>query len=448
MASIKISDLTDFPTPLGTDYIPIVDATVDVTKRVYLSNLGAALSGILTVAYGVPYLYLPLGWNTVWEAAKAASGVTPCWLVGMGDSTMVGSNTTDYMSMPWLERVRARLLASYGLYADYYPSNYSVSGDAGFTGTPPWVATLDGGTVSWTRLGLSGTQQFSHVGNPQIVFTTPAACTALDVYDWENFAGTWQFTVTGALAGASAAKVGTASGAVTVVDDEPTLTVSVTNTNLTGRTRRIHCTGLDNTTHVVTCNTQSGANVMSVNGCATFNPSASTGIGFARLGMNGRQTPVAGAPGSTADYKAFEGRTGIDGTHDMGFPSAASLVIIQFGINEMQNAVSVATFRDRLDGLVGSWRRYVADCSILLIASHASAPYLGDMTSGQFTNALTWPPYVAAMAACAEANTCGFGNIHYKWGSDAVARGFLDTDNAHPNDVGHRDIANLIWQVL
>jgi hypothetical protein len=252
-----------------------------------------------------------------------------------------------------------------------------------------------------------------------ITFTTPYACTDIDIVYLDANAGTWNYAVDG---GGS---------------------TPVTNTGV-GYHKRIQLTGLANTTHTIVCGTQSAANVLMIAGCITYK-SRTSGIGFASTAVYGQTQDDAWGQlhGGPADKPSYLQGKGAAAT-GFGFPSQPSLAMLEYGINDCGNGVTVASFTDTLRRLIQALRRGQSRCSILLLGNCNPDAVNGDLTAGNFANSANWVQYLAAMQQTAAYFNCAFVNMHARWGETPLGQGFVNAGGAHPNNAGHADIASVL----
>ncbi len=389
---------------------------------------------------------IPDGWNAVWQSAKQDSVSTPAWAAFVGDSTMYGANTTNNLAKPWPALLESYLLGTYSRYGEYYPTSFSANAAAAigdtFNGTPPWTLTLNGASRSWGVLGIGSEVQLTG-GTPVLVFVSPISGTQVDVLHFENFAGTWQFTVDGANESSVAAAIG--AGSISQSYLAGVLTVTVTNTLAVGLTRRISVTGLDDAIHTVTCSTQSANNVMQVNGAAVV--SASAGLGFVFDAFTGKS--LSGFFGSNG-YGGFAWQGKYDGAHltGMGWPSQPNLFCLQHGINDCAIGRTIQQFTDDLQRAITAIRTGRADASILIIGACNPGADSDVNPGSRFNNYANWSSFLQAMYDLSLLNDCAFINIHRRWGNNPAAQGFVSTTNAHPTDAGHADILTAVQVIL
>lgn len=380
--------------------------------------------------------YLPKGWDTEWQSAKTNLASTPAWITFFGDSVTVGANTSDWNVNPFAQLIRTNLLNTYSKYADFYPTTYSAawatSVSETFNGTPPWVVNKTSGLVwnthAWNK--LPGYNASSVVA--EMTFTTPYACTSLDILYMDYTSGTWTYTVdAGSPVTVTTIKGGTGSDAVI---------------------KRISLTGLANTTHTIVLGNSSGANVGLYLGIVTY--AGSTGIGFANFGYGA---------GSLNDYSGSttwpnEDRvtffSGVNpqslpfgNTYTFSIPTQPQLAIIAFGINDCVSSVSTVTFSSILGRYITALRLGNPNASILLLGNCMPNTAHSDVISG-VSNGINFPNYTAVMLTQAQANNCAFVNINERWGQTPAGQQFMKRNDVHPTNVGHVDIANLINTII
>jgi lysophospholipase L1-like esterase len=228
-------------------------------------------SQILSTPKNPGYL-LPDGWSDGWLAAKAAAGATPATILFIGDSIMVGGGSTDIINKNLMSRIKASLSASIPTYADFWgyaSSSKTAYAGAGTPANAPFQDPLNAYTSAYPGSAHDGgwtrTLQFTGTGaNAASTFTTPYACTDLDIVYLDLTAGTWQYRV----------------------DGGTLVTVRQAGNGFTqGCVNQIQLTGLASTTHTIDFGWQSANSVMLIQGVATY-PSgraATAGLGYGRL---------------------------------------------------------------------------------------------------------------------------------------------------------------------
>jgi hypothetical protein len=388
-----------------------------------------------------PYLYLPDGWDTAWVAAKAAAGATPAQILFLGDSIPTGQQCSDWKkSYPHL--VRESLRASLGgLHADYFPAwGLSAIAAAGpLPGTPPWsienVLGTSSGAVDnfgWHRISYNtaaGASTYYHQ-----TFTSPDACTAMDLFYVDFNSGTWVYSVDG---GAD---------------------VTVTNTNAGSTTlapvKRISLSGLASATHTIAVGKQSAVSVCLPIGVAEYpGGTAGGGLSLARYTAGGVTLGqyITGSQFPTNRLEQLaglvpQGGGGVGRT--FGYPQQPHLLVLELGINDNNTGVAQATIFSALRRTIQAVRAGRAGASILLHVVCNPDAELSDNTSNLFTPA-NWPTFVGYLYQFAQAYNCAVLNTHAKWGETPVAQGFMTVaGNVHPIDAGHADIAGDLLKVL
>jgi hypothetical protein len=382
-----------------------------------------------------PWLVLPQGWDAVWTAAKAAAQTTPAWLVAVDNSVLSGAfANVDWNVNGCIAQLRTELLTNRGfaLYGDFWSLSMSVDFSPSYVGTPPWVIN-DTTNRSKSYSGYAGGAIWNaSMANPAATFTTPYACTAFD-FLWQNpyvaASNTWTYTVDG----------GPAQTIVTPASSSLYLT-------------RTRVTGLANTTHTIVITTQSTALTFYLYGIATypFNPATATGLGFANCHFQGQQALDFINSGNQPQkrYQIWQGAISGATPTGFGFPAAASLYLVELGLNDCSSIVGADLFETSLSFQIRAMRRAVTNCSILIIAASNPDGITSDVTSNLLTNPASWGQYVTTMQRVAAAHNCAFLNVNAKWGSTGVAQGFQQTNNIHPTQAGHNDLATLLKSIL
>jgi hypothetical protein len=432
---------------VGTGSITVVgpsSQTIDALTSWTINNQNASYTfqpngsnWVILPAYEPPinYLFAPDQWDKGWNNALRTSGSTPASVCVIGDSFTQGEpQTSDYMSKPFWALFRSNLLAKYTHGGDFYGVWYcsdfyvNVLGST-FAGTPPFVINTTGSGRQWAGGGF-GEQVWWTTGSIAgniLTFTTPYACTDIDIITVDYNSGNWTYTVDGG-----------ATQTVTIPsNDGSTL-------------RRTQITGLSNTTHTVVVTGQSGAQVFVPYGVATYK-TRTTGLRFGWTAVCGAAMPnyLIGQTPLVGSYTVWQGRSNATLT-GFGFPAAPDLFIIALGINDCQ----FSGFGMGLEGYQGALRKLCAcirrgnpGASILFVAHNNPSGDVSDVTT-PFVNARAWPLFIDRMLNIAIDFNCALVNLHAKWGETGVAQGFQIAGNPHPNDAGHADIAAVLNGIL
>jgi hypothetical protein len=373
------------------------------------------------------WLYLPDGWDAAWRSAKSASGTTPAWLTLIGDSVMMGPASSNYLTKNAFNLLRASLLKSYPLYADFYHTGQSIRAAGTFPGAVPWV--VNGSPANTLGHGYTWQGYFTGGGlpNPLMTFISPQAYTAYDIVYGKWYAAT---------------------NFVYNVDGGANQTNSIAGTDQFQHRVNVGLTGLASAAHAINIVSQAADYAATILGVSAY--TGANGLGFANLAMNGARLWALIMNGGQPTYHPdlFQGR--IDGSTPVGFgfPTQPALAIIQLGINDCQAFnLGPDLFARGLARLIGALRRGYANCSIVILASSFPDAVSSDVNSG-LLNPLTWPLYLAAMAQTAIAYNCAFVDLHAKWGGLGFGSGFQASNDLHPTDAGHADIANVLQGII
>lgn len=394
----------------------------------------------MTISYPAaiesPDLYLPAGWDTGWRAAKAKAFSVPASIAFLGDSYTQGINCSDILSKSYPELVRAGFFArGYDRHGDYYPVTHSQAwltneGNT-FTGTPPFAYNAAQGVPRWARWAYGQFGFFNSPltvpAGPELTFTSPDACTAMDIIYFQDGTGQGTFTY--------------------AVDGGSPVTVTVNQNNIQSR---ISLTGLSNATHTIVFAGQSATASLCILGVACYSGHAG-GLNVARIGYAGAATSdyTTQAGESPADkILLWQGSTDGGNTTGFGFPTQPALAVLAFGVNDCKNAVTIAAYQDVYRRFIQSFRRGCSDASVLLIANCNPDPNSND-SPVQFANAANYHTFLMAMYQMAQAYRCGFINFHTKWGQTPYSAGLTGNNTfPHPTDAGYRDMAETILEVL
>jgi len=372
------------------------------------------------------------GWNTTWEAAKSASSVSPAWISFIGDSVLAGGNCTDVDASGYYGLIRTYLLTKYSQYADFYSVTQSTANyGSSYPGTPPFVYNVTAG-LTFNIHGYNKAPGWSNTpATPSLTFTTPYACTDIDILYFDLTNGlSWSYNVD-------------AGGAVTVNTAEPA----------DQKVKRITLTGLSNSTHSIVFGDQTATNACIILGVATYK-SRTTGLGFARFAypaasandyINNTVWPTEDRISlfSGVNPQAIPPNT----TYTFGFPTQPHLAVIAFGINDCSNSISTTTFSTILQRFITALRNGRSNCSIILVGSCMPNTSHSDVLSG-VSNGSNWQNYIDKMKTLAQTNNCAFVNISERWGETPAGKQFMHTNNVHPYEVGHADIAGVLQRII
>jgi GDSL-like Lipase/Acylhydrolase family len=390
-----------------------------------------------------PYLYLPDGWDTGWQAAKAAAGATPAQIMFFGDSVQSGTAGVSDWKKTYPHLLREALKASLGgLKSDYFPAwGLSLTTGAAVVGTPPWSAlsatTPSGRTVNLGWHSLDGENAAGAQAGYMQTFTSYDACTALDLFYTDYNSGTFVYSLDG-------------GGDVTV-------TCTNAASNILSPTKKISLTGLANTTHTVAIGKQSAAGVCLLMGIATHNSALAGGLQIARF-CNGSATmagdyvttgQVPATPFTRLEFLSGCTPQGGGGTGTaFGFPMQPHLLIFELGVNDCAGSNNQTDFQTALRRMIQALRKGRPNASILFHLICNPDTNVSDNTSNLFVPA-NWYQWMEMMIQFAGIYNCAFLNTHAKWGETPVASGFQTiAANVHPTDAGQADIAADLLKIL
>ncbi len=209
----------------------------------------------MTIASNSPYrkvLYLPDNWDDGWNAAKAAIGTQPANVVVIGDSVLNGGLASNLNATSIRALLRSWLFSLYGQYADFFP-NF----DNSFSG---WGSSGSRTDQRW-GFGYLSVPNGSG-GSNTLTFTSPYACTAMDIIYFDDFPGTWSYNLD--LAGN------------TIIMN----TNNNANASTSSAIKRISLTNLANAAHTLVFASQSASNTCAILGVVCY-PNGKTGGGIA-----------------------------------------------------------------------------------------------------------------------------------------------------------------------
>jgi lysophospholipase L1-like esterase len=396
------------------------------------------------------FLSLPVGWDTAWKAAKTLIGSQRVNVVAIGDSITAGQNSTDIMLDSWFAKFRAAMLAQYNnaLGGDHYGLLYAASQGLS-TATPPLV-TSGVNSTDWTAF-YCGFNRGLFAGQttltPYIACTPPYNVVGFDILYIDYAAGTWTWNIDGAA--------------------NTTVTTTGPGTSAGAIVKKTSIAGLASAAHTLNINTSSvGVNTCNILGVTGY--ASTTGLCFANMGwtgmglFTGQNTNNSLAdtgkfpPDRLALYQGYQGTTVAPSQlSGLGFPSQPDLAIISFGVNDANQSVTRANFRDALDRLVYSLRYGKADaCSIIICAQYTAdgnAASATVVTNEDYTSAgvTSYRDIKAAMIEVAAAQNCAFVDVHGAFGRKPVANGWIhNATDIHPSVAGYLKIANLLGSII
>jgi GDSL-like Lipase/Acylhydrolase family len=382
-----------------------------------------------------PYTFLPQNWNAGWLAAKVASGSAPAWITFLTDSIGSGLHPcSDCVLKSYIGVIRTTLNLTYGYYADYYPAwGLSPDDDASMVNCP-WTAmnTGAGATLSvdsgkgWHKLSTNGaaaTSTYMHQ-----TFTTPLACTAMDLFYVDANAGTWNYSVDGG-ANVPVVNAGGAAGARSV--------------------KKVSITGLANAIHTIAVGFAPQAVCMPL-GVACYY--GTTGIGTARW-TNGSVraddyvNSVLAQTGPVNRFALIGGenpqKDGQSTFGTFGFPTAPHLFVYSLGINDSAGGGLASNTLLGAASSIEGLRRGRPNASVLLLLPCNPGP-----SADGVGFAGNWPTWRQAYLDLALTYGCAFIDIGQRWGQTPYGQGFLTTNSVHPSDLGHADIAAAVLSVI
>jgi hypothetical protein len=259
-----------------------------------------------------------------------------------------------------------------------------------------------------------GAQATPAAANDQVTFAPPDAFSDWDLIISQNTGGS-AFTVTVDGQSATATQGGAA--------------MTCNAGSQVNRAAALTWPSLANTTHSIVINTTSAAN-MYIQGITTYpnGRGATSGIGFIKMALLGQM--ATSIFGTTAAFTTTGGGSGPQTINAW----APSLVIVELGGNDMQNAVAAPLYQLAIGEL--AYQCSLAGASVLFYVNYAGTGA---------TNQLTWPQYVQAIYAVAQMYNCAVYNSLAHFGTGT---GLMNADNLHPNDAGHALNAAALLSIL
>jgi lysophospholipase L1-like esterase len=389
-----------------------------------LSKANLPSSVAITTADHQNWLYLPSGWNTGWKTVKAAGNGL---ISVIGDSIAAGQGSTDWENLSWPGVLRDTLVSQgkISLGGEYWPSE-AFAYSAYSPGTTPYGTGISVG--SRQEQGFQRAMPISSGGS--LPFTCPQNTVALDIIWVDNvIGGSWAYSVDG----------GTA------------MTVSMNNTHTIKKTS---ITGLSAAKHTLTINPSSPFILC---GIVAYEQTPGSGVvisrhaapGIAICDMSDPATATVGgyAGGYPTDKLGAHGlQTGVDASM-VGAPAVPDLAIIELGINDNDYGYAPQAYRMAFIKLIKALRRGKPNCSIMLLAVNCPTDWYSEIT---YATALgqRYPVIKRELWDVGRLYNCAVLDVDAKWGEVGYDLGFQPSNNLHPNNAGHADIATTIAGVL
>lgn len=398
------------------------------------------------------YLYLPTGWDAVWQSAKAGSRGAAAFVAGLGMSTQSGHVTTNPLTKNYFRLIRDTIISQgylpFGEFYDVKQSGPTNGYDAAWTTTSPWVftnaPTFPG--YGWNLVAAGPaltTFAWSYT-------TVNLNAIALHIIYWDGItSGSWGYNVDG---GATQTVNVVSSGAGKAVQKR--VVVDATTPGWNSGTN----------SHVINFTTQdTAASKLYLQGVSEIYNTV--GIGFAHTAHIGATVLIAARVDSlvqpTDKMIAWQGNSAqFPGPFNtgFGFPTQPHLAIIELGGNDTADPGVVGTasgagpeqFYHGMRRLIDALRRGRSGCSIVFVATSIPGPDSNscDFNGTSVDNPTNWPMYLRVMDHVAHEYNCAFVNIHAKWGENPLSMGFCTATDFHATDAGHADIAALLAQIL
>lgn len=347
--------------------------------------------------------FTPPSWATAFYSAwqNAAAGNGQAHIAVFGDSVSQGAYATAPLyTNSWAGRLPTLLAAdtgvSVGTGAIPIYENYStVTLDDRITPSGTWATVQRGPYAAASRL-------IGRAGSSPATMTFTATGRYFRVYySRESNSGNWSYTVDGGSSVNSGAGSGTTLMQMLEID-----------------------AGTD-TSHTIVLTGPTGGNFLYLHHVeAIRNPTS--GVKVSRMALSDMRcsdlilnTTVASSLGSA---------TYVD----------PDLAIIGFGLNEALTGVTTATYRTNMDTLIDHLQTNTGCSVIIFIAPPPNPATIPEATWTNFRN---------EMLDIAADQGCGVVDISTRWVSRAASLS-LYSDNVHPNNAGHADIATAVHDVI
>lgn len=432
------------------------------------------MTAVLAPRYA-PYIYVPVStgiadrWDIGYRTARDRIATEPLGITCFGDSITAGATPmTDVKTTCWPAKLETDLLAKYpswGRRADYWHNtgpSYNMPGC-------PFGAPLNGYTVGSLHHGWLGTDQLRApsvpIANWGTIFTTPRACTDLDVYWTDDYAGTWRFNVDLATTGdaftysvdGGDAAAGTTGTSVTVTNTGPgNATTGSGGAGSTTAIKKITISGLPSRVHTLHYGWGSGLLYQAAVQGVTIYPTGRSGGGLklARIATSGEKATywADGTNFWPTDPPKYVGmgispQSSSGTAPGFGFPLQPHLAIIAIGCNDLIDKTDTQ-FVKGLESMILALRRGRADVSIILVVQPVPSLTYSDVNVGSpFVLWASWGQFVQRMYALARQYNCALVDLQQKWGVTPGAAGYM-TNSIHWNDAGHADLATILTGLL
>lgn len=391
-------------------------STYGWTRTVYVAPAVPSSRGV----------YLPNGWNTAWRAALASAGNSIVPVAFIGDSITRGHSVTARSGKHWMAQTIAALQAQYGSAGDGF-HHISDTLDSSAGSSSPGGAYAPSGysaevTPTWAYSGTWADDQLYGLAG-QARRTTTAGSTA-----------TATFTGVAAELHINAFSGGNAAGYSVAIDGGAATNYSSFNASSTGvLTRQAVASGLTNGSHTALVSYLAGTFMLY--GITALN--GGNGILPYRLGVSGRSART-----TLLD-------THIDSAKAMveNWPRPPKLVIFAHSVNDMQEGNAYGLFEDLVARIGASCENTGASLLFLI-------PAIGPYASGSgnnWTNAQYAHRYIDVIYRLARRYTAAVLDINTIWEGLGYAAGnavYAASNNSHPGDSGHADIAGRLASVI
>jgi hypothetical protein len=389
---------------------------------------GRLFTGARSMSTQPAFMRVPPTAMSGWQAAVAQAATQQIRITGMGDSVMAGANATDYLATSYWGVMSAALWNKYGKGGLFLPAAW-YAGQV--SGTAPWTMNQTNGTNTYN---YGPTVNWAGQNNvmPLATLVTPFACTDIDLIwvDGTTAGRTWKYSVDG-----GAEQTVTAGG--------------------TFAQKRTSITGLSNAIHTITVGRQLNDADILLSGAICY-ASRTTGVVSSPLATGGFAMWNLNQPTPQGDLALLmQGRILPSTATGFGAPTQPHCLILAQGLNDNGNAAATPIGGCGPTQLYHLYRRYCQaarrgnpNCSIICISYSNPDTDSSDLTSGYFTNPSDWGVYVNVHNRIADEFNGVWINFHAKWGETPVAGGYLTQGAAHPNNVGHADMANALLTLL
>jgi hypothetical protein len=307
---------------------------------------------------------------------------------------------------------------------DFYMPTIGIDGATGWSG-PNYVVLKGSVTTPAGGFGQYLEYVSSSASYPLISFYSPTPCSRIDIYYWDS---------TGA-----SGQTWTCAGDVNA--QSVTITLAGSNSMKTQTFNFADSTK----THFVLMGNPSNGSSMRILGFGVYQPNfaTNTGLAFSRCSPGGDGYAFnygAGAviPPSSGGLTQWNASTPIPYGSDLNILVANDDLISGVGLDSSARCLEL---------IIKALRKGNQGCSIIIVLP---AP-TGDLSDGAtqlYAPVQYWLNNMRMIQQLSESYNCLCVNIMDWWSSLGLELAYQVTNNNHPTDLGHQNIADMLMQVL